>query len=198
MDLHSGMWELSWTRSARWFTHSLIRLLTPKVQLCGSYRTPVSYEEHYFGVTWAGSRHLLQLIPHVRRHITDLGQDALQLFTGAAFCTRLDPRAIADALVHERSDKSVNRNVVNLRHLCGALINIIGKFDALHGSSFNSIRNSFGVRQRIPNLTLSGKSRLLKVIIKSLWLAMAASNIRSSSGSEATGLQRKYRRCNPP
>jgi len=30
-----------------------------------------------------------------------------------------------------------------LRHLCGALINIIGKFDALHESSFNSIRNSF-------------------------------------------------------
>jgi len=28
-----------------------------------------------------------------------------------------------------------------------------------------------GVSQRIPNLTLSGKSRLLKVIIKSLWLA---------------------------
>jgi hypothetical protein len=88
--------------------------------------------------------------------------------------------------------------VVNLRHLCGALINIIGKLDALHGSSFSSIRNSLGVRQRIPNLTLSGKSRLLKVIIKSLWLAMAASSIRSSSGSEATGLQRKYRRCNPP
>ena len=64
-------------------------------------------------MTWAGSRHLLQLIPHVRRHITDLGQDALQLFTGAAFRTRLDPREIADAFVHERSDQSVNRNVVN-------------------------------------------------------------------------------------
>ena len=56
-----------------------------------------------------------------------LGQDALQLFAGAALCTRLDPRPIADAFVHERSDQSVNRNVVNLRHLCGALINIIGK-----------------------------------------------------------------------
>jgi hypothetical protein len=36
---------------------------------------------NYSCVTWAGSRHLLQLIPHVRRHITYLGQDALQLFT---------------------------------------------------------------------------------------------------------------------
>jgi hypothetical protein len=78
----------------------------------------------------------------------------------------LDPREIADAFVHERSDQSVNRNVVNLRHLCGALINIIGKLDALHGSSFNSIRNSFGVTQRIPNLSFA-KTRLCLVMVKS-------------------------------
>ena len=57
-------------------------------------------------------------------------------------------------------------NVVNLRHLCGALINIIGKLDALHGSSFNSIRNSFGVKQRIPNLSFA-KTRLCLVMVKS-------------------------------
>jgi hypothetical protein len=88
-------------------------------ELSYAYRTG-----NYVCVTWEGSRHLLQLIPHVRRHITYLGQDALQLFTGAAVCTRYDPLPIADAFVHERCDQSVNRNVVNLRHLCGALINI--------------------------------------------------------------------------
>jgi len=60
---------------------------------------------NYFCVTWAGSRHLLQLIPYVRRHITYLGQDALQLFKGGAFCTRLDPRPFAHAFVEERSDR---------------------------------------------------------------------------------------------
>jgi hypothetical protein len=50
----------------------------PKGQLCRSYRTCI-VRGTIFDVTWAGSRHLLQLIPHVRRHITYLGQDALQL-----------------------------------------------------------------------------------------------------------------------
>lgn len=77
-----------------------------------------------------------------RRRVAHLRQDIPQLLHGTALSASPQLGPISDPLVHNRRYKPVNRDVIGLGQLRGPLVNIVGKLNALHGSSSISIRNS--------------------------------------------------------